>query len=44
MTTPAKGIPARQIPTGRQGTEKPAEKPKRVRKTDKVAAPVLDQE
>lgn len=34
MSVPAKGIPARQIPTGRHG----AEKPKRTRK--KPEAPV----
>ena len=35
MTIPASGIPAKEIPSGRP-VEK-AEKPKRVRKTDKVA-------
>lgn len=37
MTTPAKGIPAKDIPTGKQ--KQPAPKPKRTRKTDKVPTP-----
>jgi hypothetical protein len=34
---PAKGIPAKDIPQGKEPA--PAEKPKRTRKTDKVPTP-----
>lgn len=42
MTTPAKGIPARQIPTGRHGAGAPAKPAKKA--TRKKAEPTSEKE